>query len=76
VVKKFADYCLLHQNKDVIYFYDNTAKARDADKDEKKPLLYAINELIDEGYNVTLLIYLKLHRRIDMIYGVMCSMRW
>lgn len=54
VVKKFADYYSLHQNKDVIYFYDNTAKARDADKDEKETFaVRTINELIDQGYNVT-----------------------
>lgn len=53
VVKLFADYYQFHSNKQVVYFYDNTAKGRDADKDEYETFaVRTINELYDAGYDV------------------------
>ena len=54
VVATFAKYYLPRENREVIYFYDNTAKGTDADKDKTET--YAartIDELTEFGYKVS-----------------------
>ena len=54
VIQDFAEYYQYFPSKELVYFYDNTAKETDADKNEKQTYaVRTIDELTDLGFNVT-----------------------
>ena len=53
LIQKFSDYYGTRPNKDVVYFYDNTAIAEDADKTiDESFAANTVNELEAAGFNV------------------------